>query len=116
MSRYGFTMSNLTESRGAPSIGLALALPAIACLVSLAVNAQFTSLGRWLEAAIVPGIVFGGLITLVTAPLQVFHAIRAWRRVSAGVRVWLGALTITGLSVMFLVVRYLVGWSSATWL
>ena len=109
-------MSNHTESRGAASIGLALALPAIACLVSLAVNAQFTSLGPWLEAVIVPGIVFGGLITLVMAPLQVFYAIRAWRRVSAGVRLWLGALTIAGLSVLFLVVRYLLGWSAATWL
>ena len=79
-------------------------------------NAQFTSLGPWLEAVIVPGILFGGVLTLVTAPLQVIHVVRAWRRVSANVRLWLGALTITGLIVMFLVVRYLAGWSSATWL
>ena len=99
-----------------PWLGLVLSIPAIACLASLAVNAQFTSPGPWLEAVVVPGIVFGGLSTLVTAPLQVFYAVRVWRRVSITVRLALAALTLAGLTVMFLVGRYLVGWSTATWL
>ncbi len=69
-----------------------------------------------MEIVVVPGIVFGGLTTLVTAPLQVFYTGRVWRRVSINVRLTLAALTLAGLSVMFLVGRYLVGWRTATWL
>jgi hypothetical protein len=97
-------------------MGLVLALPALACLLSLWVNSWFTSAPSYLETPIVVGIIFGGLATLITAPLQVFYAIRVRRRVGAGVRAWLYLLAVPGLVVFYLVGRYFVGLNNMTWL